>query len=187
MAMYSNLPMAVAATKSLNGIGFPFTSEIILGSKIEMSFPCLRNCVVRPGMNEDLRFIYTRQGRLCIETHFEDWRDPQDPNWNKTEQLFFLLFGSRIWVRSQDFTKIKRHASILEDDGRYVVLELLKDNDTVIFRIDYMSPQESQYLFVANNEVEKVWASNDVVIQEVAKKMQLPTSEFTSESGWVQL
>lgn len=182
--LYSNLSFPIQSSKAINGIGFPFNNEIVFGGKIGLRLFCPK-ITIQPGMNDDLVLKYARKGELCIERHIPDWRDQEDPNWNRSEQLFFLLWGHSIEIRLQDLGKIKRWAFVAEDDENYQILELLKANTLIIFKVNYLHPRDTQYILANQGKVQKYWKYAESTLEEFVKELDVPIFEFQKE--WVKL
>ena len=182
--IYSNLSFAIHSSRAINRGGFPFNHKITLGSKIGLDILCPK-VAINPGMNDDLTMRFNRKGELCIERHVPDWYDQEDPNWNRSEQLFFLLWGCSIEIRMQDLRKIKRYAFATEEDESYQVFELLETDTLTIFKVNYLCPRDTQYISVNQGKVQKYWKYAGSTLEEFVEGLDVPISEFQKE--WVEL
>lgn len=182
--IYSDLPYTIHSSRAINGVGFPFNHKITLGSKIGLDILCPK-VAINPGMNEDLTLRFNRKGELCIERHVPDWSDQEDPNWNRSEQLFFLLWGCSIEIRKQDLRKIKRYSFATDEDEVYQIFELLETNTLTIFKVNYLCPGDTQYILVNQRKVQKYWNYAESTLEEFVKGLDVPISEFQKE--WVEL
>ena len=189
--IYSNLSSTITSTRvSRNSdVSFYLNYGINLGNKIKLCIFCSAGASIEPKLNEDLNLHFTKSGDIYLERHIPNWMD-DDPFWNRSEELFLLIFGKGIQTRLCDEKIIRRHTSVVDDDcspNQYTILEV-KDTDHLhIIRVQKVRPQDKEYIIIGHNKqiVQKFSARNNKLLKEKAEKLEIDFSEFKQE--WVEI